>query len=87
MFPSHPFAALLDPSGVLSACAESGALAALPVSAARSADRVSPKVAGELAKHDAALEEMDKQLVAKSSKASSPRPSRQAPRTQGAGAR
>lgn len=64
---SNPFAALLDPAGVLSACAESGALDALPVSAKRSADRTSPRVAGELAEHDAAVEETYRQLVAKAS--------------------
>jgi hypothetical protein len=65
---SNPFAALLDPVGVLSACAESGALAALPVSAKRSADRMSPKVGGELAAHDAAVDEIYRQLIAKASK-------------------
>ena len=55
---SNPFAPLLDPVGVLSACAQSGALGALPVSAKRSADRVSTNVAGELAEHDAAVEEI-----------------------------
>jgi len=39
---SNPFAALLDPAGVLSACAQSGTLDALPVSAKRCADRTSP---------------------------------------------
>jgi hypothetical protein len=65
---SNPFAALLDPVGILSACAKSGALDALPVSAMRSADRTSPKVAGELAEHDAAVDETYRQLIAKSSK-------------------
>lgn len=67
---SNPFAVLLDPAGILSACARSGALAALPVSARRSADRVSPSIAGELAEHDAAVEEIDQQLVAKAAKTS-----------------
>ena len=65
---SNPFAALLDPAGVLSACTLSGALDALPVSAKRSADRTSPKVAGELAEHDAAVDEVYRQLIAKASK-------------------
>jgi hypothetical protein len=55
-FPNH-FAALVDPLGVLGACARSGALAALPVSAKRSADRISPKLPHELAAHDAAIDE------------------------------
>ena len=67
---SNPFAALLDPAGVLSACTLSGALDALPVSAKRSADRTSPKVAGELAEHDAAVDELYQQLIAKASKTS-----------------
>ena len=64
---SNPFAALLDPAGILSACAQSGALDALPVSAKRSADRMSPNVAGELAEHDAAVDEVYRQLIAKAS--------------------
>jgi len=67
---SNPFAALLDPVGVLSACAQSGALDALPVSAKRSADRVSTNVTGELAEHDAAVDDIYRQLIAKASKAS-----------------
>ena len=65
--PNH-FAALLDPVAVLGACAESGALDALPVSAKRSADRMSPHVAGELAEHDAAVDEIYRQLIAKAAK-------------------
>ena len=64
------FAALLDPVGILGACAQSGALDALPVSAKRSADRMSPNVAGELAEHDAAVDELYQQLIAKASKTS-----------------
>jgi hypothetical protein len=67
---SNHFAALLDPAGVLTVCAQSGALDALPVSAKRSADRMSPGVAGELAEHDAAVEELYQQLIAKASKTS-----------------
>jgi len=67
---SNPFAALLDPVGILNACAQSGGLDALPVSAKRSADRVSPIVAGELAEHDAAVDEIYRQLIAKASKTS-----------------
>ena len=70
MTTSNHFAALLDPVGILGACAQSGALNALPVSAKRSADRVSPKVAGELAEHDAAVDELYQQLIAKASKTS-----------------
>ena len=66
----NPFAALLDPAGVLSACAKSGALDALPVSASRSADRMSPNLAGELAEHDAAVDAVYWQLIAKASKTS-----------------
>jgi hypothetical protein len=67
---SNPFALLVDPVGILSACARSGALHALPVSAKRSADRTSPNIAGELAEHDAAVEEIDQQLIAKAAKTS-----------------
>ena len=66
----NPFAALLDPAGVLNACAQSGALDALPVSAKRSADRMSPNLAGELVEHDAAVDEIYRQLIAKASKTS-----------------
>jgi len=67
---SNHFAALLDPAGVLTACAQSGALDTLPVSAKRSADRMSPNIAGELAEHDAAVEELYRQLIAKATKTS-----------------
>jgi len=67
---SNPFAALLDPAGVLSACAQSGTLDALPVSAKRCADRTSPHVAAELAEHDAAVDEVYRQLIAKAATAS-----------------
>jgi hypothetical protein len=80
---SNPFAALLDPAGVLSACAQSGALDALPVSARRSADRMSRSVAAELAEHDAAVDEIYRQLIAKASK-TSPATSKKVVRTQGA---
>ena len=78
---SNPFAALLDPVGILSACAQSGVLDALPVSAKRCADRTSPNVAGELAEHDAAVDEIYRQLIAKASK-SSPAKSKKVVRTQ-----
>ena len=65
---SNPFAALLDPLGILNACAQSGALDALPVSAKRCADRMSPHVAGELAEHDAAVDETYRQLIEKASR-------------------
>ena len=65
---SNHFAALLDPTAILSACAQSGALEALPVSAKRSADRMSSNVAAELAEHDAAVDEVYRQLIAKASK-------------------
>ena len=70
----NPFAALLDPAGILNTCAQSGALDALPVSAKRCADRMSPKVAGELAEHDAALDEIYRQLIAKAAKTPPPKP-------------
>jgi len=70
MTTSNHFAALLDPVGVLGACAQSGALDTLPVSAKRSADRMSPTIGGELAEHDAAVEELYLQLIAKASKTS-----------------
>ena len=78
---SNHFAALLDPAGVLGACAQSGALDALPVSAKRSADRMSPNVAAELAEHDAAVDELYQQLIAKASNAS-PAKSKKTARTQ-----
>ncbi|MBV9892000.1 MAG: hypothetical protein JO090_14080 [Rhizobacter sp.] len=77
MMPFDPFAALLDPAAILSACAKSGALDALPVSAKRSADRTSPKIADELAEHDAAVDEIYRQVIAKASK---PSASRQRPK-------
>lgn len=67
---SNHFAALLDPTSVLSACAQSGELDALPISAKRSADRTSPNVGGELAEHDAAVDELYQQLIAKACKTS-----------------
>jgi len=67
---SNHFAPLLDPVGILGACAQSGALDTLPVSAKRSADRMNPSVSGELAEHDAAVEELYLQLVAEASKTS-----------------
>ena len=67
---SNPFAPLLDPVSILSACARSGALDALPVSAKRSADRTSPSIAAELAEHDAAVDQIDQQLIAKADKTS-----------------
>jgi hypothetical protein len=79
----NPFAALLDPVGILSTCARSGVLDALPVSAKRCADRTSPKVAGELAEHDAVVDEIYRQLVAKVSK-TSPAKSKKLVRTQAA---
>jgi len=79
----NPFAVLLDPVGILSSCAQSGALDALPVSAKRSADRMSPLVAGELAEHDAAVDEVYLQLIEKASKAA-PAKSKKAARTQAA---
>jgi hypothetical protein len=65
---SNPFAALLDPVGILSTCAKSGALDALPVSARLSADRTNLTLADELAEHDAAVDETYRQLMAKASK-------------------
>jgi hypothetical protein len=78
---SNPFAVLLDPAGILNSCAQSGALDALPVSAKRSADRMSPNVAGELAEHDAAVDEIYLQLIEKASKAA-PAKSKKAVRAQ-----
>jgi hypothetical protein len=67
---SNHFSALLDPAGVIAACAQSGALDSLPVSAKRSADRMSPTVVDELAEHDAAIDELYRQLIAKATKTS-----------------
>ena len=77
----NPFNALLDPAGVLNACAQSGALDALPVSAKRSADRANPHLAGELAAHDAAVDEIYRQAIAKASN-TAPAKSKKAVRTQ-----
>jgi len=70
----NPFAAVLDPAGILSACAQSGALDSLPVSAKRCADRTSPNVAAELVAHDAAVDEVYRQLIAKASKTAPTKP-------------
>ena len=80
---SNHFAALLDPVGILGACAQSGALDALPVSAKRSADRMSPNVAGEVAEHDAAVDELYQQLIEKAAK-TSPAKSKETVRNQAA---
>jgi hypothetical protein len=69
----NPFAALLDPVSILTHCAQSGALDALPLSAKRSADRQSPRVAGELAEHDAAVDAVYQDLIAKAAKAAAPK--------------
>lgn len=66
---SNPFAVLLDPVTILATCAQSGALDALPLSAKRSADRQSPRLAGELAEHDAAVDAIYQELMAKAAKA------------------
>ena len=70
--PFNPFAVLLDPAGILATCARSDALGALPLSAKRCADRQSPLVEGELAAHDAAVEGIYQQLIAKAAKAPEP---------------
>jgi hypothetical protein len=76
---SNPFAALLDPAAILNACADSGVLDALPVSAKRCADRTSPRVAGELAAHDAAVDEIYLQLIAKAAKTAPAKPKKRQP--------
>jgi len=71
---SNPFAVLLDPVGILTMCAQSGALDALPLSTKHSADRQSLRVAGELAEHDAAVDAIFHGLVAKAAaKATAPK--------------
>jgi hypothetical protein len=84
---SNPFAVLLDPVGILTMCAQSGALDALPLSAKRSADRQSPRVAGELAEHDAAVDAIYHELIAKAAKASAAKPAAKASATKPKGAR
>jgi hypothetical protein len=79
---SNHFAALLDPVGILGACAQSGALDALPVSAERSADRTSRNVAAELAAHDAAVDEIYRQLIAPKALKTSPAKSKNTVRVQ-----
>ena len=73
---SNPFAVLLDPVGILSMCAQSGALDALPLSMKHSADRQSLRVAGELAEHDAAVDAVYHGLIAKAAKDVTPKPKR-----------
>jgi hypothetical protein len=73
--PSNPFAVLLDPVAILASCTQSGALDALPLSAKRCADRQSPRVAGELAEHDAAVDAIYQALIAKAAKAPAPKAS------------
>jgi len=69
----NPFAALLDPVGILTQCAQSGALDALPLSTRHSADRQSLRVAGELAEHDAAVDAVYHGLIAKAAKTAAPK--------------
>ena len=83
MTTSNHFAALLDPVAILSACAQSTALNALPVSVKRSADRISDNVAAELAEHDAAVDELYRQLIVTASK-TSPAKSKELVRNQAA---
>ena len=52
----NPFAALLDPVAVLSSCAASRELTALPVSAKRSADRPSSLCNERQRAHDNAID-------------------------------
>ena len=70
----NPFAVLLDPVGILTQCAQSGALDALPLSTRHSADRQSLRVAGELAEHDAAVDAVYHGLIAKAAKTPAPKP-------------
>ena len=72
----NPFSVLLDPAGVLTQCARSGALGALPLSAAHCADRQGAGVASELAQHDAAVEAIYQELMAKAAKAPATKPKR-----------
>lgn len=74
--PFNPFSVLFDPVGILTQCAESGALETLPLSAKRCADRQSPAIAGELAKHDAAVEAIYQELIIKAAKAPAAKPKR-----------
>ena len=72
----NPFSVLLDPAGILTQCAQSSALGTLPLSAKHCADRQSPGVAGELAQHDAAVEAVYQELIAKAAKAPATKPKR-----------
>jgi len=74
--PFNPFSVLLDPAAILTQCAESGALETLPLSVKHCADRQSPAVAGELALHDAAVEAVYQELIAKAAKAPATKPKR-----------
>lgn len=65
----NPFSVLIDPAGILAECAASNALKTLPLSASHCADRQKPGVAGELAQHDAAVEAVYDELIAKAAKA------------------
>jgi hypothetical protein len=74
--PFNPFSVLLNPAGILTQCADSGVLETLPLSAKHCADRQSPAVAGEVAQHDAALEAIYQELIAKAAKAPVAKPKR-----------
>lgn len=65
---SNPFAVLIDPTGVLSACAATGRLDSLPVSARHSADRSRFAADDELALHDAAVDQIYAAAIEKASK-------------------
>ena len=67
--PANPFSALIDPATILCACAESVTLESLPVSARHSADRHRIKDAA-LAHHDAELDRVYADLIAKASRSS-----------------
>ena len=63
---SNPFAVLLDTESILSACARSRALEALPRSARVTADRPSPARAQELLAFDATIDALFNDTLARS---------------------
>ena len=65
---SNPFSALIDPDGVLSACAATGRLDSLPVSARHSADRSRFAADDEIALHDAAVDKIYAAAIEKAAK-------------------
>lgn len=67
----NPFATFVDPTAIFVACAESGVLGSLPVSARHRADR-RPLKDTSLERHDAEIDCIWEALIAKAWRSSSP---------------